>query len=100
MELQDLKERILSLSPKDRDNLFSSISNEFSGSLEDQSISRRDLLNNKQGECPHCSHKKYVRFGIDKGSQRYKCKSCMRSFTEYTGLGWLGCVDEIRWRVI
>jgi transposase-like protein len=28
---------------------------------------------------------KYVKFGIDKGAHRYKCKSCKRSFTEYSG---------------
>lgn len=85
MDLQDLKCRILSLSLKDRDDLLSSIDVVSSVPSDDQSISRRDLLNNKLGECPHCAHKKYVRFGIDKSSQRYKCKSCMRAFTEYTG---------------
>ena len=52
--------------------------------------SRRYLLDNKLGCCPHCGHKKYVKFGIDKGSQRYKCKSCNRSFTEYTGTWMAG----------
>lgn len=52
--------------------------------------SRRHLLDNKLGCCPHCGHKKYVKFGIDKGSQRYKCKSCNRSFTEYTGTWMAG----------
>ena len=51
---------------------------------------RRHLLDNKLGCCPHCGHKKYVKFGIDKGSQRYKCKSCNRSFTEYTGTWMAG----------
>lgn len=46
---------------------------------------RRDVLNNKQGECPHCHYAKYVKFGFKSGSQHYKCKSCNRSFTEYTG---------------
>lgn len=52
--------------------------------------SRRHLLDNKLGCCPHCNHTKYVKFGIDKGSQRYKCKSCERSFTEYTGTWMAG----------
>ena len=52
--------------------------------------SRRHLLDNKLGCCPHCGHRKYVKFGIDKGSQRYKCKSCNRSFTEYTGTWMAG----------
>jgi transposase-like protein len=52
--------------------------------------SRRHLLDNKLGCCPHCGDKKYVKFGIDKGSHRYKCKSCNRSFTEYTGTWMAG----------
>lgn len=51
---------------------------------------RRHLLNNKQGECPHCGHRKFVKYGLDKGSQRYKCKSCKRNFTEYTGTWMAG----------
>lgn len=51
---------------------------------------RKNLLNNKQGECPHCNHKLYVKFGVDKGAQRYKCKSCKRNFTQYTGTWMAG----------
>ncbi len=54
---------------------------------------RRHLLNNKQGCCAHCGHSKYVKFGIDKGAQRYKCKSCNRSFTEYTGT-WMAGIHK------
>ncbi|GAB1858760.1 IS1595-like element ISSsu9 family transposase [Flavobacteriaceae bacterium MHTCC 0001] len=47
-------------------------------------------MDNKLGCCPHCGHNKYVKFGVDKGAQRYKCKSCKRSFTEYTGTWMAG----------
>jgi len=56
-------------------------------------LSRRDILNNKQGSCPHCGYSKYVKYGIDKGSQRYKCKSCKRNFTEYTGT-WMAGIHK------
>ncbi len=56
-------------------------------------LSRRNILNNKQGSCPHCGHSKYVKYGIDKGSQRYKCKSCKRNFTEYTGT-WMAGIHK------
>jgi transposase-like protein len=85
MDLLKLKEKILSLSEQDRATLLSDLSKELSKSLGGQNISRRELLDNKLGDCAHCGHKHYVRFGMDKGSQRYKCKSCKRSFTEYTG---------------
>lgn len=47
-------------------------------------------MDNKLVCCAHCGHSKYVKLGIDKGSQRYKCKSCKRSFTEYTGTWMAG----------
>jgi transposase-like protein len=47
--------------------------------------SRRELLDNKQGVCPHDGHNNYVKFGFKSNSQRYKCISCFRSFTEYSG---------------
>jgi transposase-like protein len=56
-------------------------------------LSRREMLNNKQGACPHCGHPKYVKLGFDKGAQRYKCKSCKRNFTEYTGT-WMAGIHK------
>lgn len=90
MNLDKLKEELLSLSEENREELLSVLSKKSENSLSSQRVSRRELLNNKQGFCPHCLHEKYVRFGIDAGAQRYKCKSCMRSFTEYTGTWMAG----------
>lgn len=56
-------------------------------------LSRREMLNNKQGVCPHCGHPKYVKLGFDKGAQRYKCKFCKRNFTEYTGT-WMAGIHK------
>ena len=85
MKFKDLKSALLSLSIKDRKQLLAEVVIDLTHTIETQVISRREILNNKQGACPHCSSKSYIRTGIDKGSQRYKCKSCIRSFTEYTG---------------
>ena len=35
--------------------------------------------------CPHCESDQVVRFGKDNGQQRYRCKSCKRTFTDFTG---------------
>ena len=88
MEISKLKDRVLSLSEENRENLLKELSLSLEETVLSDQISRRHILDNKMGVCAHCSHDKYVRFGIDKGSQRYKCKSCNRSFTEYTGT-WL-----------
>ena len=49
---------------------------------------RRQQLYDKQSCCPWCGDKKYYKNGKDKGSQRFKCRECKRTFTEYTGT-WL-----------
>ena len=92
MNLQDIKHSLSSLSSNERLELQTELdllSVSIPNSPKSQQ-SRRDILDNKQGCCPHCRHPKYVKFGIDKGSQRYKCKSCKRSFTEYTGTWMAG----------
>lgn len=54
---------------------------------------RETQFNEKQGVCPHCNHVKYVKMGKDKGVQRYKCKSCNRTFTPYTGT-WMAKIQK------
>jgi transposase-like protein len=90
METEKLKERILSLPVAQRERLLREIEDSTKNIELSAIASRRHEFDNKLGVCPHCSHHKYVRFGVDKGAQRYKCKSCQRSFTEYTGTWMAG----------
>ncbi len=90
MTYEEIKQSILNLSEKERNRLILevNIKEDLPGSLESVLSIRRDKLNNKQGVCPYCNHAHYVRFGVEKGSQRYRCKACKKTFTEYTGT-WL-----------
>ncbi len=89
ISIEDIKSHLLSLKPEEQSSLLKELQDLTGFSNKPKfDLSRRALLNNKQGSCPHCGHTKYVKYGIDKGSQRYKCKSCKRNFTEYTGT-WL-----------
>lgn len=95
MDIQEIKSALLKLSKSDRQQVIASV--QYS-EVEAQQLnrcqeSRRELLNNKQGLCPHCGHNKYVKFGFKSKSQRYKCKSCNRSFTEYTGT-WIAGIHH------
>lgn len=86
-----VREYLLNLSMQERDSLLAEVSlSEGIKSSSKTKLSRLELLNNKQGECPHCGHLKYVKFGKDKGAQRYKCNNCKKSFTEYTGTWMAG----------
>lgn len=61
---------------------------------EFQLLETREMqFNEKQDVCPHCSHVKYTKMGKDKGVQRYKCKSCQRTFTPFTGT-WMASIHK------
>jgi len=60
---------------------------------EDYLSFRRQQLFDKQAYCPWCEGKKYYKYGTEKGSQRFKCKDCLRTFTEYTGT-WLDGIHK------
>jgi transposase-like protein len=92
MEISELKTALLSLSPSERASLLTDIERETSLQLTIIE-NRRDKLNNKIGNCPHCNSKKYRKNGIDKGSQRYYCNNCRRTFTEYTGT-WMASIHK------
>lgn len=88
MDIEEIKKQILALSFGDRQRLLREVGDTVAGPKAQ--ASRRHQLDNRMGNCPHCGHRKYVRFGKDKGAQRYKCGSCRRSFTEYTGTWMAG----------
>ena len=92
MNKSEIKLELLKLSVSERQSLLSEIELKDKEVLTSYSCqeSRRELLNNKQGFCPHCGDNKYVKFGFKSNSQRYKCKSCARSFTEFTGTWMAG----------
>lgn len=82
MTYQEILESALRLSPSERASLALSLSSSSSAELASPRLSQ---LLDKQGCCPHCGGKHYYRFGKDKGAQRFKCRDCGRTFTEYTG---------------
>ena len=92
MDKSQIKQALMSLSIEERKALLADIEKET-----DKHTSvlgkRRESLNNKIDSCPHCGSKKYHKHGIDKGSQRYYCNSCKRTFTEYTGT-WLAGIHK------
>ena len=92
MNLAEIKAYLLALPAIERSNVIKELQGmEQAGSILPKCQQmRRNILDNKQGVCPHCGHSKYVKFGYKSGSQRYKCKSCKRSFTEYSGTWMAG----------
>jgi transposase-like protein len=85
MNYQAVFESAQSLSAADRAMLISALTGLGDILSEKTPSPRLEELLNKQACCPHCGEKHYYRYGKDKGSQRFKCNECHRTFTEYTG---------------
>ena len=87
MRFQEVLVLAQSLSKEEQKQLAVSLTQPRSNE-KDVFRSRCNALINKQESCPHCSGKQYIRFGQMRGSQRFKCKDCGHTFSEYTGT-WL-----------
>ena len=85
MDYQDILLTVRLLSHSDQVRLISDI---LGRTEEDYLSLRRQQLYDRQVSCPWCEGRKYCKNGKDKGSQRFKCAGCGRTFTEYTGT-WL-----------
>ena len=85
MEYQDILLAVKMLSSTERAQLVS----DLLGHTHEAYLSfRRQQFYDKQTGCPRCDSMKYYKYGMDKGCQRFKCRECNRTFTEYTGT-WL-----------
>jgi len=92
MDRETVKQFILSMPVAERQLFLREVQQE--GSSHKKVLStRRNKLDNKQGKCPHCGNFKYSKYGTDKGSKRYKCKNCNRTFTEYSGT-WMARIHK------
>lgn len=94
MDTQKIKEYFSTLSSSSQNNLLEELSL-MKDSFEYNLLTiREEQLNNKVGSCPHCGNSKYSKDGKEKsGTQRYRCKSCNRSFNSYTGT-WLSGIGK------
>ena len=71
---QDLLEQLKKLSEEELKHLFSKVQK-----------SKTSVKRFENGVvCPICGKKHIQKFGSSSGIQRYRCKDCSKTFTEYT----------------
>jgi transposase-like protein len=93
MNYQEVFQLAQSLSREEQLQLLVSLSQMIRDDKSTSLRSRCDSLINKQEKCPHCESANYYRYGSARGAQRFKCKSCGRTFCEYTGT-WLAGIHK------
>jgi len=75
---EDIKARFYALSEKDRSALLLELSNEANNS-------EAFKLDIDVSVCPHCQSDKVIKHSKYKNTQRYRCKSCTRTFIPHIG---------------
>lgn len=93
MNTATIKSYFTKLSSLEQDDLLLTLTTVKSNSDFQLIDIRQKRFDEKQNVCPHCEHIKYVKMGIDKGVQRYKCKGCNRTFTSFTGT-WMAQIHK------
>ena len=85
MTYSEILSTVMSLPESERKSLAQALGASVQCDAAVPKSSRLSALMDKQGRCPHCGGGRYYRFGKDHGVQRFRCKDCGRTFTEYTG---------------
>lgn len=57
----------------------------------------RDKRFRKGFSCPHCQHEKVIRYGTQRGRQRYRCSSCLKVFSDLTHTPLRGTHHPEKW---
>lgn len=88
---QKLMNELEGLTPPQREALMARVR-----MLADHDDSQR-LIDERFGgqiHCPHCANDRIVKFGKLSGQQRYRCKTCTRTFVALTGTPFLHLRDK------
>lgn len=80
----NLPEFISGLSNEEKSELFGLLKSEFSSTPVLETV--KSKLNKEQvTSCPHCRSIEIHSHGVYKGRKRYLCKSCNKTFNDFTG---------------
>ena len=90
-EFSELKQSVKSLSPKQKKQL-----EEILSKPEDVSLVAK-LLDTKLSECPHCGADDLYKWGTSGNRQRYRCKSCKKTFNGLTSTELNGMHYQDQW---
>lgn len=84
-EFSELKQSVKALSPKQKKQL-----EEILSKPEDVSLVAK-LLDAKLSKCPHCGADDLYKWATSGNRQRYRCKSCKKTFTGLRVLNSMEC---------
>lgn len=90
-DFNKLKQTISELSPRQKNDLEKHLLN------PESQPEVLKLLEKSLSGCPHCQHNYSYKWGTSKGRQRYRCKSCSKTYNALTGSQLSGLHKPERW---
>lgn len=98
--VNQILEAVLSLNDADRLRVLSAL-NKHIDSDATSVDSFIELLRDKRFRmgftCPHCDSKKVIRYGTQRGRQKYKCSACSKYFCDHTHTPFRGTRYPAKW---
>lgn len=91
--VETLVQQAKSLTPSEKQLLINQLLNKTT----DYKTLRDTHINNKGISCPHCKSNQINRFGKYRGTERFICKECKRTFNSYTGTSLHGIQHRSKW---
>ena len=87
--LEPIIQQIRKLSLEQRNSLFQHLE---TMKIQDEeklsSIVNICLSDKSHKNCPHCKSSFFIKYGLYKDRHRYRCKTCDRTFNDFTGTAW------------
>jgi ribosomal protein L37AE/L43A len=83
---RNLLRHISTIDAKQKERIFWELKNElFPATITGKVVDELRKKRFKEGFCcPHCESKRVIRYGKAQGKQRYQCKECRKTFTDFT----------------
>ena len=98
MTLDELLKIIDDLPIKEQEQLFRRINmiNDIKEHSDVHNI-REAIHESNPIECPSCKSRNWIKFGLYRGLQKYRCSECKRTFTALTGSSAYRIHDKEKW---
>ena len=98
MSTEEILQAISNLPPEEKANILKSLIG--TSSLDkppDIYNIRQELHESSPIECPCCKSRNWIKFGLYRGLQKYRCSECRRTFTGLTGSSAYRIHDKEKW---
>jgi transposase-like protein len=98
MSVAEILQEVIYLSADEKSQIIEKLIKPDSMSQQSDILNVRKLIHESNPiECPHCKSRKWIKFGLYRGSQKYRCSRCNRTYTALTRSSAYRIHDKEKW---